>query len=324
VTSATVTGTAGIGRMAVVQGVLTGLGAIWAVTAIGYVLARINLLGESGSAVLARVAFFVATPALVFETLARSDPAAILTPALAVFVVSTVVVAAAYLVVARILRRPAPDATIGALAASYVNSANVGLPVAAYVLGDVAFIIPVMLFQLLVAAPVGLAVLDATTMAGRPTLAQAALLPFRNPILIVSAAGLAVAVSGWRPPDAALAPFELVGAAAVPLALLALGLTLPGARPFAPAPHATDRYLASALKIVVQPAIAFGVGRALRLDDTMLRAAVVASALPTAQNVFVFASRHGRATPLARDVIVLTTLAATVSLFVVVTLVDHV
>lgn len=305
------------------RGVLIGLGAIWAVTAVGYVLARINLLGENGGTVLARVAFFVATPALVFETLARSDPGAIFTPALAVFVVSTVVVAAAYLVVARILRRPAPEATIGALAASYVNSANVGLPVAAYVLGDVAFIIPVMLFQVLVVAPIGLAALDATTMAGRPTFGQAVLLPFRNPIVIFSAAGLAVAVSGWRLPDAALVPFELVGAAAVPLALLALGLALPGARPFSPAPHATDRYLASVLKIVVQPVIAYGVGRALRLDDTMLRVAVVASALPTAQNVFVFASRHDRATPLARDVIVLTTLAAAVSLFVVVTLVDH-
>jgi malonate transporter and related proteins len=309
--------------MAIMRGVLIGLGSIWAVTAVGYVLARINLLGENGGTVLARVAFFVATPALVFETLARSEPADLFTPALAVCVISTIVVAAAYLVVARVLRRPAPDATIGALAASYVNSGNLGIPVAAYVLGDVAFIIPVMLFQVLMVAPVGLAVLDAATMTARPTFGQAALLPFRNPIVIFSAAGLAVAVSGWRPPDAALVPFELVGAAAVPLALLALGLALPGARPFSPAPHATDRYLASALKIVVQPAIAYGVGRALRLDDTMLRAAVVASALPTAQNVFVFASRHDRATQLARDVIVLTTLAATVSLFVVVTLVDH-
>jgi hypothetical protein len=37
---------------------------------------------------------------------------------------------------------------------------------------------------------------------------------------------------------------------------------------------------------------------------------VVIAALPTAQNVFVYAMRYGRATALARETILVTTLAA--------------
>jgi predicted permease len=45
-----------------------------------------------------------------------------------------------------------------------------------------------------------------------------------------------------------------------------------------------------------------------------LLAAVVTSGLPTAQNVFVFATRYQRGTAMARDSVVLSTLLAAVSL----------
>jgi predicted permease len=304
------------------RGVLGGLATIWAVTAVGYVLGRIGLLGPRATEVLARLVFSVAAPALLFSTLAGSTLDGVFTPALAAFVASTVVVAAAYVAVARFAwRRPAADATVGALCASYVNAGNLGLPVAAYVLGDVNYIVPVLMFQVLLAAPVALTVLDLTASDRTVSPARLALQPLRNPILIASAAGLVVAASGWDPPVEVLRTFELVGSAAVPLALIALGLALPGSRPLAPAPHGPDRYLAAVLKVLAQPVLAWAIGRfLLGLSGATLLAAVVTSALPTAQNVFVFATRHGRATALARDAIVLTTLAATVTLFVVVAL----
>ena len=40
------------------------------------------------------------------------------------------------------------DAAVTALAASYVNANNLGIPIAAYVLGDTTVIAPVLLFQL--------------------------------------------------------------------------------------------------------------------------------------------------------------------------------
>lgn len=302
--------------------VLTGFLAIWSVTLAGYLLARYDVLGPHATAVLARLVFFLATPALLVTTLARSSPAEIFTGALAAFVLSTVLVAAGYLLLARTLwRRPAGPATIGALCASYVNAANLGLPVSAYVLGQASFVVPVLLFQVLVAAPLALAILDVTATGTRPSLGRVLRLPARNPIMLGCAAGLAISVSGWQPPPEVMRPFDLVGSAAVPLALLALGTSLRGNRPFAAGPDRTERFLAVGLKVLVQPALAYLIGRfALGLTGPTLLTAVVMSALPTAQNVFVFATRYRRAEALARDAVVLSTLAAALTLAAVVAL----
>ena len=298
------------------RGVATGFIGIWTVAIAGYLIHRYGLLGPEATAVLARLVFSVATPALLFTTLARSSLSRVFTPALVVFALSTLIVAAAYLSLARLAwHRPTGEATVGTLCASYVNAANLGLPVAAYVLGDASFVAPVLLFQVLIAAPTALAVLDAAAAGPRVPLRRLALLPTRNPIMLGCAAGLVVAATGWHPPAEVMRPFELVGAAAVPLALLALGMSLYGSRPLAPGPLARDRYVAVALKVVAQPAVAYLIGRfALGLDGLPLFAGVATSALPTAQNVFVFATRYGRAEPLARDCVVLSTVLGALSL----------
>ncbi|MDG4787294.1 AEC family transporter [Micromonospora sp. WMMD1102] len=298
------------------RGVLTGFGVIWSVTLVGYLVGRYNLLGPHGTTVIARLVFLIATPALLFGTLARSTVADLATPALAAFVLSTVIVAAVYLLVAHFgWRRPAGETTVGAMSASYVNAANLGLPVAAYVLGDVSFVAPVLIFQVLLAAPLFLGVLDVTTTDRGLSVRRLALLPTRNPIMLGSAGGVLVSLSGWQPPAELLRPFDLVGSAAVPLALLALGMSLPGSRPLAPGPGAAQRYVAVTLKIVVQPAVAYLIARyALGLTGPALLAAVVTSALPTAQNVFVFATHYRQAQSHARDVVVLSTVVAALSL----------
>lgn len=305
-----------IGR---VRQVLAGFLAIWTVTVAGYLLARHDILGTNGTAVLARLVFFLAAPTLLFTTLVRSSLAEVFTGALAAFVASTVLVAAGYLVVARVLwRRRAGEAVVGALCSSYVNAANLGLPISAYVLGNVTFVAPVLLFQVLIAAPLALAVLDATRTGQRPSAGRLLRLPARNPIMLGCVAGLVISVSGWQPPPEVMRPFELVGSAAVPLALLALGTSLRGNRPFAADPDRAERYTTVALKVVAQPVLAYLIAHfALGLNGVTLLAAVVMSALPTAQNVFVFATRYRRAESLARDAVVLSTVAATVSLVVI-------
>lgn len=366
------------------RGLLVAFITIWAVTAVGWLIGRYQLLGPQAETVLARLVFFVATPALLFRTLATSSLREIFTPALAAFVVSTVVLATAAVAIARLLwRLPTSESVVAGLCASYVNAANLGIPVAAYALGDVSFVAPVLLFQVLIAAPAALAVLETdggrtrarsadSLPAGRfrgggrvvnsgesggavglevvedaggddrPALVRLALLPARNPIMLASAAGLILAVIGWRPPDEVLRPFELVGSAAVPTALLALGVSLSAGRAVAqtsaPGPETSSGSTAIedtvagteatvprrtaivtlvALKVLVQPLVAYLFGRyGLGLAGRSLLAAVVTSGLPTAQNVFVFATRYQRGTALARDSVVVSTLLAALSLSV--------
>ncbi|WP_020580198.1 AEC family transporter [Actinopolymorpha alba] len=298
------------------RGVITGFAVIWVIAAVGYLISRHGVLGSGAPGVLARLVFFVATPALLFATLATSTLRDLLTRALAAFVLSTLAVAAIHILLSRLVwRRTLGETTIGALAASYVNAGNLGLPIAAYVLGDVSVVAPILLFQMMLAAPTALAVLDVATGQGRPSVRQLAMLPARNPVMLASVAGIGVAATGWHPPEAVLQPFTLLGAAAVPAALLAFGMSLPGSRPLRPGPDAPDRYLAVFLKVLVQPAFAYLIGRyALGLEGQALLAAVVTSALPTAQNVFVFATRYRRAESLARDSVMLSTIAAAVAI----------
>jgi hypothetical protein len=70
-------------------------------------------------------------------------------------------------------------------------------------------------------------------------------------------------------------------------------------------------WLATVLKVLGQPLLAYALGRwVVDLDGTGLLAVTVTSALPTAQNVFVYAATSGRRTVVARDVILLTTAAS--------------
>src|SRR5690606_5539131 len=70
--------------------------------------------------------------------------------------------------------------------------------------------------------------------------------------------------------------------------------------------------VSSTAKLLLMPLIALGLGILLGLRGHDLYAVVVMAALPTAQNVFVAASRYEAAEELARDT-VLTTPAGTVA-----------
>ena len=72
-----------------------------------------------------------------------------------------------------------------------------------------------------------------------------------------------------------------------------------------------DTLMASAFKLIVHPAIAYAFARfALGMDGQALFAVVVTSALPTAQNVFVAASRYKTGLTVAKDTVLITTVVA--------------
>ncbi len=299
------------------SGVVAGFTVIFVVIAVGYLLGRLGTLGSQGQFVLGRLVFFVATPALLFTTLASSDLSVIFSPTLAVASATAFAVGALYVVVAKIwLNRPLPELTIGALSASYVNSANLGIPIAVFVLGDATFVAPLLLFQIVVYSPIALTILDLTALRGadaeKLSLIDTVTAPFKNPIVLAGAAGLIVALIGWVPPRPLMQPFELIGATSVPGALLAFGLSLYGVRVLenGSSPR-RDVALASTLKIVVQPVLAYLMAHfLLDIDGHQLFAIVVVSTLPTAQNVFIYASRYRRGMVLARDSAFVTTLAS--------------
>lgn len=148
-------------------------------------------------------------------------------------------------------------------------------------------------------------------------------MPVRNPIIMASMFGVAVSAIGLRLPTALTHSCDLLGAAAVPTALITLGLSLNG-RPAATGASServadsgerAEVGVAVVLKTLVQPLIAFLVGGPLlRLPDHQLLAVVVCSALPTAQNAFIYARQYGLDTKLARNSVVASTVASMATL----------
>jgi len=298
-------------------GVLTGFGIIAFVILVGYVAGRLGIGGPTAPFVLNRVAFFVTNPALLFVTLAQADLRVVFSTQLIVAAIAALVSVGLFVVLSRaFFRAPAPETTIGALGAGYVNANNIGLPVAVYVLGSASFVAPVLLLQLIVFAPIALSVLD-TTSRGAVSVRSILTQPVRNPMIIASVLGILVDLSGLKLPDAVLKPFELLGGAAVPLVLLAFGMSLVGARPLQAGAGRAAIVTAVVLKSAVMPLIAFGAARLLGLEGQSLFAAVALAALPTAQNVYNFAARYERGMSVARDVVLLTTIFAVPSLLII-------
>lgn len=291
--------------------VLTGFAVITVVIAVGWLLARFGAVPERTHVTLNRVAFFAASPALLFTVLADADLHVVFSGFLLVQVASAVLVMLAFLLASRLLfRMSAGDTAVGVFASGYINANNIGLPVAIYVIGDSQYVAPIILVQLLVFAPVLLTVLDATT-SGKVSVGRVLSGPVRNPIILGSALGVLVALLGVEVPPIILDPLTLLGGASIPLMLLAFGMSLRGQRPLAPGSQRRAIVTAALLKSIVMPAAAFVLAQfVLQLPAELVAAATITAALPTAQNMTNYSVRYDRGVILARDVVLVTTIAS--------------
>ncbi len=301
------------------SGVLSGFYIVWAIIAVGWAVGRTGVLGTEPRYVLNRVTFFVCSPALVLTALLESDPARLIGPGFWVAGISGLTTGALLAGALRVFtHRRGADLVIAAVSGSVVNGANMGFPIAAYVLGDLSHALPVILFQQAVYTPLYLFVLHAVTSGEPQSLRAVARNIAQNPTIIATALGLTLVLLGVQIPPIVLEPVQNLAQMAIPAMLLAYGISLIGARPFA----ADDGYraltvAASSVKLLLMPLVAAGVGSLLGLSGAELFAVVVMAALPTAQNVFVAASRYAAAENLARDTVLVTTVGTVAVLLAV-------
>ncbi|MFC4428784.1 AEC family transporter [Citricoccus alkalitolerans] len=321
--------------------VFSGFTVVWVIILVGYITGRSKVLGDHGQPVLSRLAFFVASPALLFDTLSAADVQSVLGPQLLVAGISALAAAGLYLLLARFIlpKRDGSETVIGALSASMVNSANLGIPIAAYVLGDAALAAPVLIFQLAIYTPIYVASLDSTTVTEArrraavqgPSAHDAGRSPgpkrppnrwvafWRqvghiavNPMIIGSVLGLVFSATGWSLPEPIAESISLIAGASIPAMLLAFGMSLVGSKPLEKATgRRPDVALASTIKLLIHPLLAWIVaGPLFGMEGNELLIAVVLGSLPTAQNVFVSASRYETGMVASKDTILITTIVA--------------
>jgi len=213
-----------------VGGVLNGFAVVGGIVLVGYLLGRLHILPDTGRDVLARLAFFVASPALLFQLLSGAELHEIFSPVLWVTVMATAISALTFIAIGALRHWGVAKTALGSMCASYVNAGNLGLPLAGM---------------------------------------------------------------------------------AVPSLLLAYGISLYGSVVPGRGEDGSLLVASMALKLVVQPVAAWLLGEfAFGLHGQDLLAVVFIAALPTAQNIFIYAVRFRTGEVLARDAILVSTTAA--------------
>ena len=249
------------------------------IIAIGWVARRAGALGSEAAGSLASVTYWVASPAMLFHAIVSTGTSGVFGAPLGVAAASGAGTALIFALVARVfLRLSRGEATLGAMASSLNNGAYIGIPIAVYVLGDASAVVPILVFQLGFFTPMFFVLADVAGSGQRPSAAGVARVIACNPMVIAAACGFVFSAAGWSMPTLLDISSSMLGAAAPPMILLSFGAAL------------VDRRRASG-------------GRGL-LSVTVM------SALPSAQNAYIAATRAQAGERIAQGTVLVTTFAS--------------
>ncbi|WEV65577.1 MULTISPECIES: AEC family transporter [unclassified Bifidobacterium] len=289
----------------------------------GYVAARFNIGGPTAQMVLNRYAFFVTNPFLMFAILSKEPIMEIFHPSIFVAFFSALAVGVLFLILNKIFYHMGPaDATVGALNSLYLNSNNIGLPIATYILGNGALVAPILVMQQAIFTPIALTVLDYTT-TGKMSVKKALMQPLHQPLLIGSLGGILVAAItawiGYYPiPKFIYDPVNMIGQAAIPMILMAFGMSLRGTKPMQNKSSRSAVIAVTVLKNIVMPIIAFLIAKFIMgFTGKVLYACVVLAALPAGQNVYNYAARYNVGMTFARDGVLISTVSSPIVIAII-------
>lgn len=318
--------------------VLGGFLVVVIVIALGFLVGRRDLLGPRAVYTLNMFVFWIATPALLINFLSQADLADVFGENLAVVVLSSVLAGLVGFLGFRYLAgRNVPDSLVTLLACSYCNGSNLGVPLVTHVLGDPTASLPVIIFQTAVYGPAVVLLLDVSTRSEDggatarhgigPLVRELVVGIVRNPLIIAAVAGIILATlrttADWTLPELIAEPVATLAGAAVPVALIAFGMSMAQVRVLGSTSPKRSVWAAAVVKSVIHPLIAYALTQLLfDASGAALLAFVVVAALPTAQNVFTYSQRFGTNTVLARDVGVVSTLLSIPSIAVIALLLD--
>lgn len=288
---------------------LIGFTTILVVIGCGAALAHVGVLDASSQRTLGEIAFFVASPALMIVVISEVE----IGGAAANLGASATSLAVCFLSYAAFARwrwrLDTGSVLIGALSSSYVNADNLGIAVAAFVVGDTTVVVPTLLVQMMIVQPIALMVLDRLT--GRGVGAWSTIRRLlTNPLTVASVIGVALAVTGWELPRVIDSPIRLLAGLAIPAMLMSYGAALRLSPWPGKAGHNGEMLVASTLKMLVMPVVAWTAGTAFGLEGHVLLGVVITAGLPTAQNIFLHATRYRTGEDVARETILVTTLCS--------------
>jgi malonate transporter len=273
---------------------------IFALILLGYLARRSAVLGPHAMTELNRFVVWLALPALLFDIMAHTAWSTLWQPGFMVaFGLGSMVLFGATLALRLRGRRHLADASIDALNAAYPNTGYMGFPLCLMALGreslplvTIATIITVCILfaAAIIAIEVGVqAERHPARMAAKVGAALA-----RNPLLVAPALGALASGMGLQPMGGVDAFLKLLGAAASPCALVALGVFL-AQQGMVRGRDLNGTLLLVVFKLLAQPLLVWVLAaQLLRLPPLATHTAVLLAALPTGTGPFMLAEYYRR------------------------------
>ena len=286
---------------------------IFALILAGWGVRRLGVLGPHATTELNRFVVYLALPALLFDITAHAQWADLWQPGfIAAFGLSAVLVFGATVAVRLRRTRPLADAAIDGLNAGYGNTGFIGFPLALVALGReamaptlIATIITVCVIFAVAIVLIEIGLHSETSRAQLVRKVGGSLL--RNPLLVAPALGVLVPLARLDVPAPVETFLKLLGSAASPCALVALGLFLAAKRETAERDLGSMTMLVG-LKLVLQPIIAWVLASAVfSLPPPLTQTAVLLAALPTGTGPFMLAELYGREAGITSGVVLVST-----------------
>lgn len=292
----------------------------FAIVGLGYVAARTNFFSEAATAYLTKFVFYFALPAMIIRFSANLSFAELINiPFIAAYLSASFLIYFLATGVAILRRRNVAEAAVEAQCATVGNVGFLGIPMLALLMGPeaVLWVMLVLAIDQLVFGSL-IVILIVGSRDGRMSFGMLKTVGtglIKNPMIMAMIAGLLCSSSGWALPVPATEFFDILGAAATPGALFAIGASL--------ASKSAERISVAGwlafCKLILHPG-AIAIAALLIFPVAPYPAAVLiaATALPVAGNIFILATHYNVAPVRVSASILVSTVASVVTVSLVI------
>ena len=287
---------------------------LFSLVLVGYVLMRFSGWSSAVSDSLSQFVFSVALPAMLFRLMSDSSklPAVDARLLIAFFGGCLIVFVIGRLIAWKIFALDGVSQSVFALGGVFSNNVLLGLPLAKVALGDAAvpsvalvLVFNALILWTLVTVSVEWARHGSFSLHGFAKTVRGVL---TNPVVASILSGTLLGQTGWPLPDVIDVPLAMVGQAATPMALIALGM---GLAEYGVRADWQISVAITAVKLVVQPLFVWVLARLLGLPPMETQVVVLLSSMAIGANVYLM-SRQFKVLegPIASSLVLSTGLAA--------------
>jgi predicted permease len=276
--------------------------------AVGFAAGRLRFLDEGGSKAISKLLVNFILPALILSSMQRPFSAGLRDQALVALAISFGVYALAFplaFLLARLERAPAPESGAHVFGAVFSNVAFMGFPILEAFFGKESIFMASVYnipFQVL-AFSVGPVILAQGSGEGLRIKASS----FVTPAAVAAVIGFACFLGGLAFPPTVQRALDLLGGTTTPLSMILIGAIISRMRLRSVAGN-PRLYVTTAFRLVLFPAVVYGILRLAGFSGLLLGLPVVIAAMPVAANSAILAEAYGGDAATASSLVVLSTL----------------